>query len=172
MSKKSTYSLQRVTRNNVVTCQLKKTVFSDFVKEKLLLLLMVLSLFSCRVVLVPEYRSDLEDQIISGAKLNDKLYIDLLQSDKQMRQFDLYKEQYATIAAEINSIQLKNEVRNNNANMLVIIKNLNDAFTKYRDEHKRTNTISDGEIRIDQAYIKAFWKPLLVAETALKNTRN
>jgi hypothetical protein len=172
MSKSSTYSLRQVTGNYVETQQLKSTLYRSFVTEKLLLLLMILSLFSCRVVLVPEYRSDLEDQIISGAKLNDKLYIDLLQSDKQMRQFDLYKEQYAIIAAEINSIQLKNEVRNNNANMLVIIKNLNDAFTKYRDEHKSTNTISDGEIKIDQAYLKAFWKPLLVAETALKNTRN
>jgi hypothetical protein len=128
-------------------------------------------LFSCRVVLVPEYSSELEAQIVQGAKLNDKLYIDLLNANPDKRSFQLYAGKYAEVESEIHSILLKNETRKKNNDMLVIIRNLDSAFVEYKNQHKSQDRLSDGEIKVNQAFIKAFWKPLLIAESGLKKAK-
>ena len=128
-------------------------------------------LFSCRVVLVPEYSAELENQIVQGAKLNDRLYINLLDANPDKRSIQLYADKYAEIESEIHSILLKNETRKKNNDMLVIIRNLDSVFVKYKNHHKSKNTLSDGEIKLNQVYIKDLWKPLLIAESGLKKAK-
>ena len=55
--------------------------------------------------------------------------------------------------------------------MLVIIRNLDSVFVKYKNHHKSKNTLSDGEIKLNQVYIKDLWKPLLIAESGLKKAK-
>jgi hypothetical protein len=139
-------------------------------RSRILLLLLIasVSFTGCRVTLVPMYNSELDQQIANGAKMNDKLYLDLLASDTVKRSYDLYKDRYTEIEAEINSIQLKNEARKQNQDFLKMIMNLHGLFDKYRDEHKtHKSSLTDGEIKGYQAYIKAVWKPLLMAERGL-----
>ena len=131
------------------------------------LFLLVLFL-SCKVSLVPEYNAALEDQIAKAAQENDRLYIDLLDIPSSDRQYKNFMDRYNTIESEINTIQLKNEARRNNADFMVIIKNLKDAFAEAKKYHKDHNGLSDGEIKAYQASLAAFWKPLYVAERALK----
>ena len=120
---------------NVIT----KTGYAT--KVKWLIAILAIALLSCsRVVLVPEYSAGIEAQIINGAMLNDKIYIDLADADPAQRQYKNFSERYSTVEAEINSIALKNEIRKNNADMLAIISKLKTAFAKYRDDHKRNNT--------------------------------
>ncbi|AMR32710.1 hypothetical protein A0256_15405 [Mucilaginibacter sp. PAMC 26640] len=141
-------------------------------KAKWLIYLLAVILSGCsRVVLVPDYSAGIEAEIVNGAMLNDKLYLDLADAQPSKREYIDFSERYSSVEAVINSIQLKNEIRQKNTDMLAIINNLKAAFTKYRDEHKKNNTLSDGEVKADQAFIKAFWKPLLIAEHGLKNAK-
>ena len=138
------------------------------VKRLTLFTLLIISLVSCRVTLVPEYNAKLEEDISKAAKANDKLYIDLLDASTEKRVYDTYKERYNDIESDINSIQLKNEARNNNEDFLKIIKNIKEGFTEAKKYHKDNKTLSDGEIKAYQATISGLWKPLYIAERGLK----
>lgn len=135
------------------------------------ILLLSLLLVSCKVSWVPEYSPQLEDQIIKGAKANDKLYLDMIDNTIPDRAYDKFKDRYNEIEAEINSIKLKNEARSKNADFLVIIKNLKDAFVEAKDFHKENNSLSNGEIKAYQASLAGFWRPLYMAERGLKDPK-
>jgi hypothetical protein len=138
----------------------------------LIIILATLCIYGCSVSLVPEFSADLESQITKSAKMNDRIYIDLLQADIFKRGFDLYAGRYAEVEAEIHSIRLRNEVRKNNTDMLFIINKLDSGFVRFRDEHKvNPNGLKDGEIRSYQTQILALWKPLLIAEGGLKKAK-
>lgn len=125
-------------------------------------------LASCRVSLVPQYNAQLEEQISQTAKATDRLYIDLLDASTEERKYTLIQSRYNDIESEINSIELKNQGRDKNADFLVIIKNLKEAFQEAKKYHKVHDTLSNGEILSYQATLAGFWKPLYIAEKALK----
>ena len=148
---------------------IKKSYSLLFLKRQVSLLVIVLFLLSsCRVTWVPEYSASLEEQIINGAKKNDLLYLDMLGKKGAERRYANYMDRYNEIAAEINSIELKNEARKKSSEMSTIIENLEKNFQQYKSDHERNSTLPDGEILIYQSQIRAFWKPLLVAERGLK----
>lgn len=132
------------------------------------LLSLIVFLISCRVMLVPEYNAALEDQIANAAKATDKLYIDIIDAPVNEKSYNTFNERYNEIEVEINSIQLKNEARPKNGDFLVIIKNLKDAFAEAKKYHKEHKTLSEGEAIAYRATLAGYWKPLYVAEKALK----
>ena len=129
---------------------------------------LVFMLTSCKVMLVPQYSAELENQIANTAKSTDKLYIDMMDTPVNERTYHAFSERYNDIEVEINSIQLKNEARPKNGDFLVIIKNLKDAFAEAKKYHKEHKILSDGEAIAYQATLAGFWKPLYIAEKALK----
>jgi len=137
-------------------------------KKLSVVLFLAFAIASCKVMLVPEYNAQLDDQITNTAKATDLLYIDMLDVPQSKRTYDSFKERYNEIEAEINSIQLKNEGRPKNADFLVIIKNLKDAFAEAKKYHKDKTTLSDGEAMVYRGTLSGFWKPLYVAERGLK----
>jgi hypothetical protein len=137
-------------------------------KKSIPLLLALSILTSCRVTLVPEYSAQIEAQIAKAAQANDRLYIDMLDVPANQRTYKSFQERYNEIESEINSIRLKNESRPKNADFLVINKNLKDAFSEAKQYHKENMTLSDGEVKAYQASLAGFWKPLYIAEIALK----
>ena len=137
-------------------------------KKTISFLLVVAVLFSCRVTLVPEYSAQLEAQIAKSAQANDRLYIDMLDVPVNQRTYKNFQERYNEIESEINSIRLRNESRPKNGDFLVINKNLKDAFAEAKQYHKENSTLSDGEVKAYQSSLAGFWKPLYIAEIALK----
>ena len=129
---------------------------------------LVFMLTSCKVMLVPQYSAELENQIANTAKSTDKLYIDMMDTPVNERTYHAFSERYNDIEVEINSIQLKNEARPKNGDFLVIIKNLKDAFAEAKKYHKEYKILSDGEAIAYQATLSGYWKPLYIAEKALK----
>jgi hypothetical protein len=132
------------------------------------LLIILFTLISCKVMWVPEYSAELDDQIANAAKSTDRLYIDMLDVPASERTYHAFGDRYNAIEAEINSIQLKNEARPKNGDFLVIIKNLKNAFAEAKKYHKDHKILSDGEAIAYQATLSGYWKPLYVAEKALK----
>ncbi len=134
-----------------------------------ILLSLICLIASCRVSLVPEYNSQLEDQVTNTAKATDRLYVEMLDVTPADRKYENFQVKYNDIEVEINSIELINQGRIKNGDFLVIIKNLKDAFKEAKNYHKEHKTLSNGEIISYQATLAAFWKPLYVAERALKD---
>lgn len=142
---------------------------SIFIKRIPVIFLILSISWACRVTLVPEYSAQLENQVATAAKATDKLYIDMLDIAESERTYEKFNERYNEIESEINSIKLKNEARLKNADFLVINKNLKEAFEEAKKYHKDNTTLSSGEAKAYQASLAAFWKPLYVAEIALKD---
>ncbi len=139
---------------------------------KIIFLFTIVFLIGCKVSWVPEYNSVLEEKIIIGAKLNDKLYLDMgVSQDTNSRNYNNWITRYNEIELEINSIKFMNETREKNEDMLKIVGNLSSTFLQYKNEHKVSRHLSDGQIILYNEYIKAKWLPLLKAEIALKNIR-
>lgn len=141
---------------------------SILLKRISVIFLVVCMLLSCRVTLVPEYNAQLEEQIAKAAKATDRLYIDMLDVPLNNRTYESFKDRYNEIESDINSIKLKNEARPKNADFLVINKNLKEAFEEAKKYHKDNSTLSNGEAKAYQATLAGFWKPLYLAEIALK----
>ena len=127
---------------------------------------------SCRVTLVPEYSAELEDQITNTAKATDRLYIDILDAPANDRDYRALQGRYNDIEAEINSIELKNQGRIKNGDFIEIIKNLKGAFLEAKNYHKEHKTLSNGEAISYRATLAGFWKPLYLAERALRINSN
>ncbi len=144
-----------------------KKIYSRLI-HSITLFAFIIALSGCRVTLVPPYNEELESQIVTTAKLTDKLYLSIIDAAADNKAYAVYADKYLEIEAEINSILLKNEARPKNADFIVIIKNLQEHFKQYKNDHKAKKTLSDAELLIYNEELKAFWKPLLVAERALK----
>lgn len=150
----------------------KKKSFSRNSISKLagaLFLLVFLS--SCQVQLVPQYSAELEQQILNGAKMSDRLYLEIINAPADKKNFELYADKYMNVEVEINSILLKNETRLKAGDIVASTQKLKDYFVKAMEEHKNRHTLSNGELVIYNEQLKAFWKPVLVEEMALKKAK-
>ncbi|MDB5119844.1 MAG: hypothetical protein JWN56_1062 [Sphingobacteriales bacterium] len=137
--------------------------------RKAIFIITLFALFaSCKVQWVPDYNAEMEAQISAGAKMTDKLYLDLLDTTVAKRAYSNYSGRYTDIESEINSILLKNEARNKNADFLVICNNLKKAFLDAKSYHKQHQSLVDAEAKLYQAYLAGFWRPLYLSERGLK----
>ncbi|MEO6328918.1 MAG: hypothetical protein ABIO55_08300 [Ginsengibacter sp.] len=121
----------------------------------------------CQVRLVPQYSAELENQIINGAKMTDKLYLEMIDAPADKKNYLLYSEKYLDVETEINSILFKNEAREKAADIIKSVKILRDKFVKYKRDHKTRNSLSNPELILYNEDLKAFWAPVLVEEKAL-----
>jgi hypothetical protein len=144
-------------------------------KTKILVLtsILLITLSSCfSIKLVPDYSEVIETQIIETQKLNEKLYIDLLEEPEDKRTYASVNKQYIEIESDINSILFQYQSREKNEHFVQMGKQLKDNFIQYKKEHRDKKTLNDGEIKLYIAFINGFWQPLLTAEKALKNIKN
>ena len=134
---------------------------------------LLLSMSSCiSVKAVPDYSEVIESQIIETQKLNETLYIELLEQPENKRTFADVSKQYIAVESNINSILFQYQARQKNEDFVKMTKLLKDNFLQYKKDHKDKKTLNDAEISLYIAYINSFWQPLLTAEKALKNVKN
>lgn len=134
-------------------------------------ILLIALINSCQVRVVPQYSAELEGQIINGAKMTDRLYLEMIDAPEDKKNYALYSERYLTIETEINSILFKNQSREKAKDIIASVKILRDNFVKYKQDHKTRNTLSNPELILYNEDLKAFWAPVLIAEKALSIAR-
>lgn len=137
----------------------------------LFIALVVLFSSSCRVQLLPDYSAELSKQVDNTAKMVDEFYISMREKSKVLanqRAYNNYVDQYVEIEVELNSLLIKNRVRPLNQNTVRICEIALQLWNKYRDEHKKDNTLSDGLIRLNQKSMSDFFYAMQVAEQAKK----
>ncbi|MEO6219906.1 MAG: hypothetical protein ABIO81_05725 [Ginsengibacter sp.] len=136
-----------------------------------ILAFLLVHLYSCQVQLVPQYNAELEQQIVNAAKMSDKLYLEIINAPADKKSFSFYAVKYLDVEVEINSVLLKNETRPRAGDIVASAQKLKDFFVKAMEDHKNKHTLSDGEALIYNEQLKAFWKPVLIEEMALKKAK-
>ena len=66
---------------------------------------------------------------------------------------------------------MKTKAREKNKDLLIIAENLQKLFVQFKNDHKTKGTLTDADILLNQAQIKATWTSLLVSEEALKRQK-
>lgn len=134
---------------------------------------LLLALSSCvSVQLVPDYSEAIENQIIETQKQNERLYINLLELPESKRTYETVSEEYLEIESDINSILFQYQAQEKSEDFVKMTKQLKDNFLQYKKEHKDKKTLNEGQIILYTSYINGFWRPLLMAEKALKNIKH
>jgi len=142
--------------------------------KRTLIPLVILLIFTagCRVSFVPDYDASIEQQILDGAKANDRIYLELL-ADSADRSYPKYEKEYIDVQAEINSIDLKIQASKHPKDMHYLDSTLLAHFIRYRDDHKNAQRPFTDAMIIDyQADMKAFWLILLKSEQGLPHPTN
>ncbi|MDQ6901595.1 MAG: hypothetical protein M3139_01125 [Bacteroidota bacterium] len=135
------------------------------------LIMLAMLLNSCSIHLVPQYNADLEQQIKDGAKLSDRLYLQMIVAAPDAKSFSLYEDKYLNVQVEINSILFQDEIRPKANDIVASVQKLRDYFTKAMEDHRSKKTLSNGELTIYHEQLQAFWRPVLIEEIALKKVK-
>lgn len=140
-----------------------------------LITMLLLVASACRVTLVPDYSEAIEKQIIETQKMNEKLYNDIAEADLADRDYEHFEKAYSEIESNINSLVFQMHAREKNTHFVAMTDSLQNKFLEYKNYHKglkdKGKKITNGEVESYSDFIKGFYKPMLLAEKALKNTK-
>jgi len=133
------------------------------------LCLLLITATHCRLSRLPTYDPQLYKQVVAAVAKTEKLYIDLRMADTSQRKFHQFSRRYATLESTLQIIYLQYEVRPYNTRFLPILQNIQTLFERYKNEHRQQKRApNNAELIIYQTYLRDAWKPLLIAEQALK----
>jgi len=147
----------------------KKGAFISF------LLISILLFSTCKVTFVPEYDAELSSQIDETAKMVDKFYLEMLETTSNQnggRAFEGFIQGYIDIEVELNSLLNKNKIRPLNDNSTRICEITLQLWTKYKEEHKTDNALSDGLIKLNRQTFSDLFYAMQVAEKAKEIVNN
>lgn len=138
-------------------------------------LLSFLLLFNaCKVQLVANYDAELANEINTTAKKVDNFYLSMQEIATDKRQFSNFSASYIDIEVDLNSLVTKNRVRPLNTESTRIAEITLQLWEKYKEEHKKDNTLSNGLIRLNKKTFNDMFYAMQVAEAGKKvsNTPN
>ncbi|MCX6220822.1 MAG: hypothetical protein NTZ69_07520 [Bacteroidia bacterium] len=146
--------------------------------KRILLSVVILSLLAlnaCKVTFIPGYDAKIAEQIENTSKAVDKFYLSMLDTtsaEKGGRAFNKFSEQYVNIEVELNSLLSKNRIRPLNENSTRICEITIQLWMKYKAEHKKDNTLSDGLIKLNQKTFSDLFYAMQVAEKGKEMVSN
>ncbi|MCH7827212.1 MAG: hypothetical protein IIC75_04440 [Bacteroidetes bacterium] len=141
-------------------------------KQLQILVFAILSVFafnSCKVTLIPNYDATIAKQIEKTTKQVDKFYLTMLETTTENnngRIFEKFSKQYVDIEVELNSLLNQNKVRPLNENSTRICEITLKLWQKYKEEHKKDNTLSNGLIKLNLKSFSDLFFAMQVAEKA------
>lgn len=142
------------------------------------ILLLLLATTSCTVRLLPEYDASLAEQIEVTARKIELFYLTLLENNEEKGAKATYqscKDQYIDIEADLSLMLLKNKTKELNKHSVRICEITLEVWQKYKNEHKKNNTLSNAVIDLNKEYMSELFLAMQHAEKAkdiIKNENN
>ena len=127
----------------------------------------LVALVSCKLFFLPAYNAQLSNKIDVTSKAVDTFYSSMLDStsiSNDGRAYSKFADQYLSIETDLNSLLTKNTNRPLNANSNRICQITLQLWVKYKEEHKKSNTLSDGIIKLNQKTFSDLFNAMQVAE--------
>lgn len=134
-----------------------------------------LTVSSCTVTLLPKYDAEIAEQISSTAKQVDKFYLEMLETtsiENDGRKFSFFIQKYIDIEVELNALLNKNRVRPLNENSTRICEITLQLWSKYKEEHKTDNKLSNGLIKLNRQTFNDLFYAMQVAERGKDLVKN
>ena len=125
----------------------------------------------CKVSFLPAYNAQLAGQMDATAKAVDTFYLTMLDTSStgnNDRTYARFEAQYVAIEAELTSLLNQNTLRPLNANSTRICEITLQLWVKYKEEHKKDNTLTDALIKLNRKTFSDLFFAMQVAE----NTKN
>lgn len=135
-------------------------------------LLSFLLLFSsCKVQLIPDFNAALSQEINTTAKKVDNFYLTMLETPAASRRFSSFTDKYIDVEVDLNSLLTQNRIRPLNQQSTRVTEIALQLWTKYKEEHKKDNALSDGLVKLNRKTLADLFYAMRVAEEA-KNIPN
>ena len=141
-----------------------------FIQLSLLSVLLVFA--SCKVQLVANYDVELSNEINTTAKKVDNFYLTMQEIPVTNRQFSNFSPTYIDIEVDLNSLVTKNRVRPLNTESTRIAEITLQLWEKYKEEHKKDNTLSNGLIKLNKKTFSDMFYAMQVAEEGKKVSKS
>lgn len=119
----------------------------------LTLVLVSLSAVSCHIQMVADYDDGIMQQIETTAKEIDRFYLQMLEGTTEAdggRAYANFQKQYIDFEVELNSLLMKNKIKPLNESSTRICEITLELWRKYKTEHQKDNTLSNGIIRLNR----------------------
>lgn len=114
-------------------------------------------LSGCTVKYVADYDAAIKDETVQIAKKVDLFWGDLLDTDIENRQYDVFKDQYNEIETDIRGLLMKNQIRALNKISTKQVSILLDLWIEDKNIHKASDTFTDFEAkRHRKQFVRAF----------------
>jgi len=128
------------------------------------MLLLVVTIISCKVTWVPSADDQIKAQVTQGMRTTDSVYdVMIVSSDKT---YSSHTAGYDLIAQDIDNLYHLEEARN--STIASQVKILQTHFIYYRSQHQTKGTLNKGQLETYKNDLDAFWKPIINSENFLK----
>ena len=145
-------------------------MLKSFQKPLLLVSFSCLLVFNgCKLFYLPAYNAQISEQIDNTSNTVDKFFTMMLETttaENNGRAYALFDEQYMEIEAKLNSLYILNNTRPLNEISTHICENTLQLWVKYKEVHKKDNTISNGLIKLNQKIFSDLFIAMQIAEKA------
>lgn len=131
---------------------------------RLSLISFLLLFASCKVQFIPNYSAELSNEINETAKKVDNFYLTMQDVPLADRQYDHFSTGYIDIEVDLNSLVTKNRVRPLNNEFTRITEISLQLWEKYKEEHKKDNSLSNGLIKLNRKTFNDLFYAMQVAE--------
>jgi hypothetical protein len=135
--------------------------------RRLLSFLLACTLFaSCHVSFVANYDKAQSQQVAAGERLTQQHYDEMIADSNKT--YEAHEAQYKMLGELISGIVDNYKARPKAESLFKIAKNLEEAFTNYKNIHKKKGNLTATELLLYKQYILPHWKSLKFAENSLK----
>ncbi len=100
-------------------------------------------LSSCSVKYVAEYDEGTFREIINVSKKVDVFFLTILETPVDHRNYNRFRDSYIIIEADLNSLFMRNEIREFNEETLKQIKETIKLWQDDKAKHKKKNTVKN-----------------------------
>lgn len=116
----------------------------------LLLFLLLISATACHVRLVSAYDAKTMDETLSCAKMVDRFYVELLDTDEAKRPYSAFAKQYSEIEVELGGLLLRNQARSRNEDSVKIVQEILTVWRDVKETHRSTDAYRDAMAKADR----------------------
>lgn len=134
----------------------------------LAILIQLIIITGCSSRFIATYDIKTEEAIFKSAKLIDQFYGTLLETPENQREYAKFSDIYVSIEAELNSLVLRNKVRTLNEDSIEISERILKLWQKHKERHKKKDTYSSGNAKLDRKRFERMFAYALRAEGAKK----
>ncbi len=131
---------------------------------RLSLITFLLLFAACKVQFISNYNAELSKEINETAKKVDNFYLTMQDVPLADRQYDHFSTGYIDIEVDLNSLVTKNRVRPLNNESTRITEISLQLWEKYKEEHKKDNSLSNGLIKLNRKTFNDLFYSMQVAE--------